>query len=95
MSVEIGQEAPDFVIDGEVVAFEGRQTSFARLQGRMHLRDAGRARRARIAIKLYAMRMMADPNAYRGYHQWQVIYRTQTGNLLLPEGYPEVPAAPR
>jgi bifunctional non-homologous end joining protein LigD len=43
----------DFVVDGEVVAFEGRQTSFARLQGRMQIRDPSRARASRIAVKYY------------------------------------------
>jgi bifunctional non-homologous end joining protein LigD len=38
------QKADDFVIDGEVVAFEGSQTSFSRLQRRMHVRDPERAR---------------------------------------------------
>jgi DNA ligase D-like protein (predicted ligase) len=28
----------DFIVDGEIVAFDGRQTSFARLQRRMHVR---------------------------------------------------------
>jgi bifunctional non-homologous end joining protein LigD len=48
------QDTSDFVVDGEVVAFEGRQTSFARLQGRMGLRDPRRARATRITIKYYA-----------------------------------------
>jgi DNA ligase D-like protein (predicted ligase) len=43
----------DVVVDGEVVAFEGRQTSFARLQGRLGLRDPDRARRTGIAVFLY------------------------------------------
>lgn len=47
------QPAVDVVLDGEVVAFEGRQTSFARLQGRMQLRDAARARRSGIAVFYY------------------------------------------
>ncbi len=42
-----------FVADGEIVAFEGSQTSFARLQGRMQLRDADQARRSGIAVFLY------------------------------------------
>ena len=46
------------------------------------------------AIKHYATRLTIDPNSYRGYHQWQVIYRTKTGNLLLPEGWPQNPAIP-
>jgi bifunctional non-homologous end joining protein LigD len=48
-----GQDADDFVVDGEVVAFEGRQTSFARLQGRLGLRDPDRVRRTGIAVYLY------------------------------------------
>ena len=30
-----GQREPDFVVDGEIVAFDGSRTSFARLQGRL------------------------------------------------------------
>jgi bifunctional non-homologous end joining protein LigD len=33
------QEADDFVVDGEVVAFAGGRSSFARLQRRMQVRD--------------------------------------------------------
>jgi hypothetical protein len=46
------------------------------------------------AVKDYAQRMQLNANAYRGYHEWQVIFRTATGNLLLPEGWPAVPASP-
>src|SRR5699024_4924630 len=35
---------PDFTVDGEVVAFTGSRTSFARLQPRIHLADPERAR---------------------------------------------------
>jgi bifunctional non-homologous end joining protein LigD len=52
------QGSSDFVLDGEVVAFEGRQTSFARLQGRMGIRDPRRARASRIAIKYYAFDLL-------------------------------------
>jgi ATP-dependent DNA ligase len=37
---------PELIADGEIVAFEGRRTSFARLQGRMQIRDPERARAA-------------------------------------------------
>jgi len=47
------QDADDLVVDGEVVAFEGKQTSFARLQGRLGLHDPDRARRTGIAVFLY------------------------------------------
>jgi len=47
------QPAQDFVADGEVVAFEGDVTSFSRLQGRMQIRDAVKARQSGIAVYLY------------------------------------------
>jgi DNA ligase D-like protein (predicted ligase) len=43
----------DFVIDGEVVAFDRGQTSFARLQQRMQLRDPEQARRTGVAVFYY------------------------------------------
>jgi hypothetical protein len=46
------------------------------------------------AVKDYAQRIQLNGNAYRGYHEWQVIFRTATGNLLLPEGWPSVAATP-
>ncbi len=48
-----GQPAQDFVADGEVVAFEGDLTSFSRLQGRMQIKDADKARASGIAVTLY------------------------------------------
>lgn len=51
------------------------------------------------AVTLYAERMRADPAAYRGYHQWQVVYWTTLGDVVLPVGYtatttqPVTPAA--
>jgi len=29
----------------------------------------------------------AEPDAYRGYYQWQVYYLTTRGDILLPVGY--------
>jgi bifunctional non-homologous end joining protein LigD len=43
----------DVVADGEIVAFDRGQTSFARLQGRMQIRDRERARASGIAVFLY------------------------------------------
>jgi bifunctional non-homologous end joining protein LigD len=37
------QEASDFIVDGEVVAFDGDQTRFSRLQRRLGVRDPGPA----------------------------------------------------
>lgn len=42
-----------FVIDGEVVAFEGDVTSFQRLQGRIHVADPDEARATGIGVYLY------------------------------------------
>jgi bifunctional non-homologous end joining protein LigD len=47
------QSAPSFVADGEVVAFDGDQTSFAKLQRRMQLRDPEAARRTGVTVFLY------------------------------------------
>ncbi len=47
------QRAGEFVVDGEVVAFEGSRTSFARLQPRIHLDDPERARRSGVRVWYY------------------------------------------
>jgi bifunctional non-homologous end joining protein LigD len=47
------QSATGFVVDGEVVAFEGSRTSFSRLQKRIHVLDADRARATGIPIWFY------------------------------------------
>jgi bifunctional non-homologous end joining protein LigD len=47
------QPATDFAVDGEVVAFDGAVTSFARLQGRMQVTDPAQARRSGIPVFYY------------------------------------------
>lgn len=47
------------------------------------------------AIKRYADIMRRDPQLFRAFHHWQVYYRSDAGDLLLPEGYPQVPAVAR
>lgn len=47
------QAADDFVVDGEVVAFDGKVTSFSRLQGRMQTRDKEAARNSGVAVYYY------------------------------------------
>lgn len=47
------EPAEDFVADGEIVAFEGTKTSFARLQGRMQVKDPRLARLSGIPVYLY------------------------------------------
>jgi bifunctional non-homologous end joining protein LigD len=48
-----GQRTCDLILDGEIVAFEGNRTSFARLQRRMQIADRERARRSGVAVFLY------------------------------------------
>jgi len=45
--------ATDFLADGEIVAFDGSRTSFAKLQGRMHVRDPRPALISGIPVFLY------------------------------------------
>jgi bifunctional non-homologous end joining protein LigD len=52
------ERCDDFVVDGEVVAFDGAVTSFARLQGRMQLSDPRAARRTGIAVFLYVFDLL-------------------------------------
>lgn len=47
-----------FVLDGEVVAFEGNLTSFARLQGRIGLTDPARARASGITVVYYVFDLL-------------------------------------
>lgn len=47
------QAAQDFVVDGEVVAFEGSRTSFARLQQRLGITNPEIARRSPVAVYYY------------------------------------------
>lgn len=50
----IGAQKPrDFVVDGEIVAFEKGLTSFSRLQQRMKIADPERARRTGVAVYYY------------------------------------------
>jgi len=47
------QDATDFIVDGEVVAFDGDQTSFSRLQRRLGVRDPAPALRAEVPVCIY------------------------------------------
>jgi bifunctional non-homologous end joining protein LigD len=61
------QEATDFVVDGEVVAFEGSRTSFARLQPRIQVSDPERARRSGVAVWYYVFDVLeVDGTDLRG-----------------------------
>jgi bifunctional non-homologous end joining protein LigD len=52
------QEQSQFVLDGEIVAFEGRRTSFARLQGRSGITDPGLAGASGIPVFYYAFDLL-------------------------------------
>ena len=52
------QEAGDFVADGEVVSFDGAQTSFAHLQQRIHVAHPSAALRARVPVFYYLFDIM-------------------------------------
>jgi DNA ligase D-like protein (predicted ligase) len=47
------QASTDFVIDGEVVAFDGSRTSFEKLQPRIHVSSADKARRSGVPVYFY------------------------------------------
>ncbi|MCZ7528713.1 MAG: non-homologous end-joining DNA ligase [Acidimicrobiia bacterium] len=46
------------LLDGEIVAFEGEATSFARLQRRMQIQDPDRARRSGVAVFYYVFDLL-------------------------------------
>jgi bifunctional non-homologous end joining protein LigD len=48
-----GQAEDDFVVDGEIVAFEGNRTSFPKLQQRMHVANPSPARIAAAPVFYY------------------------------------------
>ena len=49
----MAQDADNFVVDGEVVAFEGDETRFSRLQQRLGVRDPGPELRAEVPVYIY------------------------------------------
>jgi DNA ligase D-like protein (predicted ligase) len=56
------QGGPRFVVDGEIVAFDGEQTSFAKLQPRIHLTDPRRARATGIEVFYYLFDLLYFDN---------------------------------
>ena len=49
---------PDLLVDGEIVAFVGHQTSFERLQRRLGIDDPERARATGVAVYLYVFDLL-------------------------------------
>jgi DNA ligase D-like protein (predicted ligase) len=61
------ERCTSFVLDGEIVAFDGDQTSFARLQQRMQITDAQEARRSTVPVFYYVFDLLyADGEDLRG-----------------------------
>jgi DNA ligase D-like protein (predicted ligase) len=54
---------PRFVADGEIVAFDGRQTSFAKLQARIHLTRPRDIERTGVQVYLYLFDLLAIGDA--------------------------------
>lgn len=52
------QRTTRFVVDGEVVAFEGRRTSFARLQGRLGITDPALAHASPVRVYYYLFNLL-------------------------------------
>ncbi|MBO0730316.1 MAG: lytic transglycosylase domain-containing protein [Acidimicrobiaceae bacterium] len=44
------------------------------------------------AVLAYAAQMRADPSAFAAYYHWQVVFFQGGHEVVLPEGYPGVPA---
>ncbi|MGD8376979.1 MAG: non-homologous end-joining DNA ligase [Acidobacteriota bacterium] len=49
----VARQSGAFILDGEVVAFQGNRTSFSRLQGRLGIHDRGEALGSSIAVYFY------------------------------------------
>lgn len=49
---------PDFILDGEIVAFSGSVTSFSRLQERVRIHDPEEARRSSVAVYYYVFDLL-------------------------------------
>lgn len=47
------QDCDDFIVDGEIVAFDGAVTSFSRLQQRMQISDPDAARASGVTVHFY------------------------------------------
>jgi bifunctional non-homologous end joining protein LigD len=52
------ESTPSFVVDGEIVAFDGSRTSFEKLQGRMGIADGRLARLTGIKVFIYVFDLL-------------------------------------
>jgi len=80
------QDSADFIVDGEVVAFDGAATSFSRLQQRLGVRDPGEDLRAAVPVYFYLFDVLwADG---RDVRQLPLLERKQVLRRLLAFGGP-------
>lgn len=63
----------DLVVDGEIVAFQGNQTSFERLQQRIHVTDPRRIAASEVTVYYY----LFDILEYAGYDLTRIPLRTR------------------
>lgn len=49
----LDRQSGDFIVDGEIVAFDGKLTSFSRLQQRMQVSDPDKARDSGVRVFMY------------------------------------------
>jgi bifunctional non-homologous end joining protein LigD len=77
-----GLAADNFVIDGEIVAFEGKVTSFSRLQERLQIRDREEAEKSPVRVYYYIFDLMY----LEGYDICAIPLRTRKSLLkdLIP-----------
>ena len=52
------QRCSDFLVDGEIVAFDGNVSSFSRLQQRMNVKDPDEARASPVAVYYYVFDLL-------------------------------------
>lgn len=64
---------PDLIAVGEIVAFEGNNTSFSKLQGRMQLKDKKKLQETQVKIYLY----LFDIFFYDGYILNELVLRSR------------------
>lgn len=54
----LGQREAHYIVDGEIVAFDGATTSFERLQGRIGISDPDKAKETGIGVYLYVFDLL-------------------------------------
>jgi ATP-dependent DNA ligase len=86
------QQADDFIIDGEIVAFDGGQTRFARLQQRLGVRHPGPDLLAQVPVYYYIFDVLwADDHDVRSLRS-SVLTRVSRSAASAATAGPWLPA---